>query len=1014
MSHLNSPEEENLGFKIDFPGLKTIVDQSPSAVVITDSKGIIEYANKKFFILSGYTFDEVKEKNVSMLNSNQQPSEFYVKMWKVLVLGKDWKGEFQNKKKNGEFYWVHASISPFFADDGSISHFIGVLEDITYLKQIEFNLKQSEEKFRVLFETLPEGIVVTDMDGYILQINPAFLRIHRNNDKNTLIGRNINEILGSDNTYIVENLFKEAREAGYIKVADYKLPYNDPVYVDLQISLMKGNLDEEIGFVILTGDVTESKMAEKALLESEARNRALIEAVPDIMFRVNDAGVYLDKMLGTKIEEVFPEEAAVSTVKYISEAIKTRQIQIFEYPVTHGIKQEYYEARFVAIEDDEVLVILRNVTERHNAMVKIEEASREAELANRSKGEFLANMSHEIRTPLNSITGFIELLMRSSIDDTQRDYLNIIGKSASSLLGIINDILDFSKIESNRLELNNVEFNPYAEFESVVSLFNIKAQEKGIVFLSFIDPQLPSGIISDPLRIKQILSNLLSNAIKFTPEKGCVRVDISLIHKRGQSCLISFMVSDTGIGIPPRKQKYIFEAFAQGDSSITRRFGGTGLGLSISSNLARLLNSEIILESKAGVGSRFFFSLEPEISDPEPFMMKFPCDDRASVYLYYSESTDEMIVNNVESYLSGIGSNYTKGTDLAEIQKNYDAVIALFSSELLEYLGENPETVFQNPVFLVSPVRNDFETGEIIKYFKRVISHPLSPDDIRGMVPGKKGHGIEAGEASVKGGSSSLKFKGDVLVGEDDKTNQKLIKLLLADYGINADIAGNGLSVFDLFRKKKYNLVLMDMHMPVADGLETTQMILEYENENSSAHTPIVALTAKAFPRDTAAMEENGLDGYLTKPIEIGKLEEVFLRYLVRADEKIVESGDVPALSDSAKNRDAVYNRAAVALELKVPEPVLVNIAKEFLNDADEEMILLGKAIELLDFNEIYLYAHKLKGASLNLRFEKLGAFFSLIEENALSGNKEFNYFAVNIDVKNELNMLKKIFSPGS
>jgi PAS domain S-box-containing protein len=1014
MTQENARNDILPGIQDDFNRLKLVVNQSPSAVVITDRDGTIEFGNRKFFLLTGYSFDEVKGQNISMLNSHQQPKEFYAHMWEDLFHGQDWKGEFRNRRKNGELYWVLASISPYFDKEGEISHYIGILEDITYLKQIELELKQSEEKFRVLFETLPEGIVVTDMEGYILQINQACLEIFRHNDRNRFLGKNIKEIVTGDSMEILVKLFLQAERHGYSKLNDYRLPYDDPVYVDVQVSLMKGSMNEDIGFVILIGDITESKVAEKALKESEARNRALVEAVPDIMFRVNDEGLYLDKMLGSKINEVFPQEAAVSTVKYISDAIKNREIQIFEYPVISGGKEEYYEARFVAIEDNEVLVILRNVTERRNAMEAIEEARREAELANRSKGEFLANMSHEIRTPLNSITGFLELLMRTGVDDTQREYLDIIKKSASGLLGIINDILDFSKIESNRLEINNVEFNPYVEFESVASLFNIKAREKGVVFLSFIDPRLPSGIISDPLRIKQILSNLLSNAIKFTPERGCVRVDISLIEKMENRCLLYFMVSDTGIGIPPRKQSYIFEAFAQADSSITRRFGGTGLGLSISSNLARLLDSEIIIESEAGVGSRFFFSLEPEISDAIPYTEKFPCDKNASIYLYSDDTDGEMILNNVQSYLSGFGCNYITGDNINDFNNQYDLVIALYSENLVNYFKSNPDVNFTNPVYLVTPERDDAETGEIIKYFKGLLTHPLSPEDIVKIIPGEPGSagsGLKTGKGIPE---VSVKFRGNVLVGEDDKTNQKLIKLLLADYGIKTDIAGNGLDVYDMFRKNRYNLVLMDMHMPVADGMETTQMIIEYEKKNSLEHTPVVALTAKAFQDKNFCIDESGLDGYLTKPIEIEKLEEVFNRYLEQGNVQRIEGADDKRGTFSAENSPHVYNTAAVAVELKIPEPVLINIAGEFLNDAKDELVSLREAIKSLSFDEIYLHAHKLKGACVNLRLEKPGEIFYEIEENAGSGNKEFDYCKALDNIENELVIMGKIILSGS
>jgi len=997
----------------DLKKLALIVEQSPSAVLITDSTGIIEFANKKHSTLSGYSFEEIRGKNVSILNSRHNGREIYRDLWSALIEGSDWNGEFRNQRKDGELYWVLASITPYYNSNGEITHFISIQEDISYLKKIEHELKQSEEKFRVLFETLPEGIVVTDMEGYILQINQAYLKIHRYEDRSELIGKNIRDTVSRDNYRFIDKLFIQAGETGYSKVSDYRLPYDEPVYVDVQVSLMKGEAHENIGFVLLTGDITESKMAEKALKESEARNRALIEAVPDIMFRVNDEGIYLDKMLGSKINEVFPQEVAVSTVKYISDAIRTRMIQIFEYPVQTGGGSEHYEARFVAIEDDEVLVILRNVTERRNAMEAIEEARREAELANRAKSEFLANMSHEIRTPLNSITGFIELLMRSRMDESQRDYLGIIKKSASSLLGIINDILDFSKIESKHLEINNVEFNPYVEFESVVSLYNIKAREKGIVFLSFIDPELPSGIISDPLRIKQILGNLLSNAIKFTPDAGFVRIDISLVYKMEEKCLVYFMVSDTGIGIPLRKQTTIFEAFSQADSSITRRFGGTGLGLSISANLARLLESEIIIESETGVGSRFFFSLEPEISNTVSLKESFLCNEEVSIYLYSDGTAGEMVVNNIESYLAGFSCSFTTGNDLTAFTGAYDLTMAVFSEGLYEYLMNNPSLSFENPPVLIISSSDEVIISGILKYFKGVLVHPLAPDDIVEMIFEKTGDTAGREKTAVVSGSWSFaKFSGHVLVGEDDKTNQKLIRLLLADYGINSDIAGNGLDVFDKFKNNKYDLVLMDMHMPVADGIETTQMIIEYEKENYLDHTPVVALTAKAIQGDEDIILSSGMDGYLTKPIEIDKLEAVFVKHLITED--YPDSSTESASSVQPYSRPAGYDVKGIAAELKIPEAVLLNIAGEFLNDAVIEIAELKKMLEGLSFGDLYLCAHKLKGASFNLRFEKLGSLIGEIEENSANNNKEFDYYYIIDKIEEELENIRLYFFPGA
>jgi signal transduction histidine kinase len=231
---------------------------------------------------------------------------------------------------------------------------------------------------------------------------------------------------------------------------------------------------------------------------------------------------------------------------------------------------------------------------------ELAEARDEALEASRLKSEFLATMSHEIRTPLHSITGFIELLKKTSLDTTQREYVGIVAKSAENLLGIINDILDFSKIESGKLEIESVVFNPFREFEPTFELFIEKALAKNISLYTFIDPRLPESLLGDALRIKQVLINLLSNAIKFTPEGGNIFVDVIAAEEKDTSIDVFFSIRDTGIGIAPHKLQKIFESFTQADSSITRRYGGTGLGLSISKNLVSLMSGNLGVESVPG------------------------------------------------------------------------------------------------------------------------------------------------------------------------------------------------------------------------------------------------------------------------------------------------------------------------------------------------------------------------------------------------------------------------------
>jgi len=985
-----------------------IVESNPAAVLITDVDGNIEFLNSNFQQLTNYTYEELTGKNVTILKSSFQKKEFRKSIKEIIKNAGIWKGELLNVSKNGEPYWALTTISPIFNKNNELINYISVQEDITYLKKIEEDLRQSQEKFRILFETLPEGIVVTDLSGVIIQVNQAYLNIHKYNWKGEIVGKNIYDVAEKKLSFLLHSLFEDAEKNGYSEMASYEIIGDEKIYVELQAALMTGETGA-IGFVILAADNTIRKNSEIALRESEARNRALIEAVPDIMFRVNNQGVYLDKMLGSKISEVFPESIAVDSVRYISDAIKTRTIQIFEYPVVVSGRNEYYESRFIAIEDDEVLIILRNVTEKHTAIMQIEQARREAELANRSKSEFLANMSHEIRTPLNSITGFIELLMRGKVDEDQREYLEIIKKSASNLLGLINDILDFSKIESHKLELNKIEFNPFTEFESVVRLFNVKAGEKGIRFLCFIDPRIPESVISDPLRIKQVLSNLLSNAIKFTPQDGLVIIEINLSRNKDGFCLINFSVADTGMGIPERKQKQIFEAFTQADSSITRLFGGTGLGLSISANLARLLGSEIVLDSIVGVGSKFYFTLETEVS-----IDSSPADSikkSAIKVCIITGNVEDYSFKNLEAYLAACGCGISIRADFeSAAEVDCDIIFIVKPSFPVQSVSSGDIRLLSHPVVVLSDRRDTSDyLPEVKDLFYEILSHPLTPDVIFKTLSGVSD--LTGKKKNLKDGTETpvnLKFSGKVLVGEDNIINQKLMMLLLKDYGLEVDIAGNGITVFEKFRKEKYDLILMDINMPAADGLETAHMVREYEKEHGVDATPIIALTAKALKGNMGIISEAGMNDHLAKPIEMDKLEAILLKYLpVVKGEKI--SADFQK-DDNNTETHVYYDLKTTAAELRIPVNVLLNIGRDFFDDTINAVNEIRSALESSSYREISALSHKARGASANLRFLKLAEFFFVLDEKSSHAEKNFDYSTVLDNIIKEIELLKNCF----
>ncbi len=490
-----------------------------------------------------------------------------------------------------------------------------------------------------------------------------------------------------------------------------------------------------------------------------------------------------------------------------------------------------------------------NISKRKEVEKELKAAKEKAEQASRFKSEFLANMSHEIRTPLNSILGFIELLLTTELNRQQKDYFDTIKDSSKVLLGIIDDILDFSKIESGRLEIDNIKFYLKHELEPVVDMFMARADEKDIELLYFFDPSLPEYIFGDPLRIKQVLNNLISNAIKFTPERGKILVEIKLLDMT-ENCRISFSVSDSGIGISKQKQEKIFNAFFQADSSISRKYGGTGLGLTISSHLVEAMGGKLKIESNEGEGSKFYFELVfPEFSGVDIFKRDYNFNNLKS-FLFIKNKGEKTQLNNIERYLKAFNIESETFSSIDELNKlnfNTKNIIFLdyFSNTRAE-IKKIQEILPEIPLILIANrLDNEFIRPIISKTIK-VIYKPVYASKIIGAIieivyNEKQQTHPEAPEEKKQ----KIDFNASALVAEDNAVNQKLIVLMLKEIGIEADVAKNGLEVIEKFNNRKYNIILMDINMPLMDGIEATEKIIEIEKLKKLIHTPIIALTAK-------------------------------------------------------------------------------------------------------------------------------------------------------------------------
>ena len=571
-----------------------------------------------------------------------------------------------------------------------------------------------------------------------------------------------------------------------------------------------------------------------------------------------------EELIGKNHNIIRHEDMPKEIFKDLWETIKSKQIWKGQIKNRAKDGTSYYVASTIApilnLDDEieEYLAIRLDVSE-------IVEGQLKAKRADEAKSTFLANMSHEIRTPLNAIIGFSELLDKSQNLDTQsKKQAQIINSSAVSLLTIINDILDVSKIDSGNFTLSIEESNIILISENVVELFSKRAMEKHLKLVFNLDPNVPICIETDGVRLKQVLSNLLSNAIKFTPKNGVVSLNISLIENLNKKAKIRFEVEDTGIGIAKEKLLTIFDPFIQVDNKSNREYQGTGLGLSICSHIIKALNSNIFVQSIENQGTKFYFELEVKT-----------CIDNLCInknYLHHLNfkiiNKNSSIFNHAKQYLELFGA-------IEDETKPIDIVIYCSVDNFEKDLQEIRKNHIDTALLILHEYENDLKNLDLNEneyalalpfYGSKIndaIEELLNKTDKRKIVI----NGIK-------------KFNGKVLVAEDNSANQELISYILEEMGIEFTIKSNGLEILNEFKKESFDLILMDINMPVLDGVETFKQIRIYEKENNLKKTPIVALTANAIKGDKQRFLDIGMDNYLTKPINVKELKDIFDIYL--------------------------------------------------------------------------------------------------------------------------------------
>ncbi len=584
------------------------------------------------FELAGLSSEYLSEPLREVFDNIIHPAdrEYFQYQFSEMIRTKEtWDIEFRIIKHDDEIRWWRCG-SEFLFDDGKPTKAIGIFYDITSSKKQEEELKKSQERYKTLFDNAPIGIMSCDRNGNILEANPKLLEI---------LGSPSLEATKSINMLTFPNLVKSGvsirtRECleegkGGIFHIQYISKWNKISHLYYNLTPIINDDDEIIGAQAIVDDITDQKIAEERLVENEEKYRKLVTLSPDMIFIhidnvvifINEAGL---KLLGAKEPKEIIGKNLLSFIKeeYVEE-IKNRVIDI-KKTVSSSDYIEYKIQRLDGKEIDfesagivfnyrgrkAIQVIGRDITERKKSEEQLVFAKEKAEEANRLKTEFLTNMSHELRTPLNSILGFCQVLQYYEYSKSEVDeYVNLIHGSGTHLLNIINDLLDISKIESGKEIINKENIIIPSLLNELESFVNPMIKRKNLIYSTAVDNNVPKSILSDYVKLKQVLLNILDNAVKFT-EKGEIKLKLKIIDRDEPSNYIQFSISDSGIGIPEKDFRKIFDSFIQGDGSLTRRFGGTGIGLSLCKNYVEMLGGRIWVESKVGVGTTFHFTID--------------------------------------------------------------------------------------------------------------------------------------------------------------------------------------------------------------------------------------------------------------------------------------------------------------------------------------------------------------------------------------------------------------------
>lgn len=804
-------------------------------------------------------------------------------------------------------------------------------------------LKKETLRTNAIINNMNDGLITIDVNGTIQSFNKGAEKTFGLRAEDVL-HKNVKILMPSPYHEEHDGYIRNHINTGEEKILNQKRELTavkaDGTQFPIDLSVTKIMHENELLFIGIVQDISNQKERERILKETQKQEKeqrqfldSLLNHMPLAIFAkdvkndfkmalVNKGAEKLfavskENLIGNTDYDNWPKEEADFFRKTDEKVMAERKVVDIdaEFVTTpagtftlHTIKVPIYDEKG---EPSILLGIAEDITEKFEIQEKIKKAKEEAEEASRAKSDFLANMSHEIRTPMNAILGMSNLLLDTPLNEEQKDWTKAINTSGQTLLNIINDIIDISKIEAGKLTLEKIDFDFFELIEEVTSLYAFQAREKGIEMLLQFEKDSPRLFRGDPVRLKQIFANLISNALKFT-STGHIYIKIKQKEKSKNNFNLECQIEDTGIGIPKDKQQKIFEKFSQAEESTTRRFGGTGLGLAIVTELLGLMGGKISVKSKEGKGSTFIFSFNLEKSEKAE---KSPIDEDVSglkaLIIDDYELTREVLQTTL--IRSGLKCDSAESAEQAlailETDQNYDVCLIDYAMDgmngltLVQKLREN-EKYKDLILIMVSGALENKPYTELKKMgLQGYLRKPFRRDQIIGAIKlatQNKRQGktetaplITRHNATVayndKWDNSKTRYiqypEIKILAVEDMQMNMMLIKKVLSKFGVQLDTANNGEIALGKMMATDYDLVFMDVQMPVMDGFEATKRMRKFEKENQREPLPIIALTADAMVGDREKCIAAGMSDYINKPFKESEIAQALEKWVTEKSE---------------------------------------------------------------------------------------------------------------------------------